>query len=205
MRLAKPTIKRLTIYKQFLLDMQNAGMRSIYSHQIAEKLGLTAAVVRKDLSQIEAPGAINEGYAVDELINRITTILGTGKHQKVVIFGAGNIGRALLGHMDGFLSKGFIIAKAFDSDPHKQHKTIAGIECLPLKAAPDYIKKNRIKMAILAVPKETVDALANDLVQYGIRCFLNFTPKRLTLPPDVFCESVDFSRELEKLSYHINN
>jgi redox-sensing transcriptional repressor len=205
MKLSKPSIKRLSIYKQFLLDIENTGIKSIYSHQIAEKLELTAAIVRKDLSKIGAKGAINEGYNVEALIKEITKILGTSKLQKVILFGAGNIGKAILGHKAGFLGKGFDLVQVYDSDPKKIGKTYAGFKCRSDAKAFNYIKSSGIKIAILAVSKENSQTLANELVKAGITCFLNFSPKRLELPGRVFCESVDFARELEKLSYHINN
>jgi len=204
MNLPNPTIKRLVVYRRHLEDLQKNNIGSIYSHDLADQLDLTAAVVRKDISLLGNYGDINDGYNIGKLIEKLTDVLGTNKKKKVVLFGVGNIGKALLGFKNGFEARGFVLDKVFDVDPKKIGATYSDIKCLSLDQAEDYIKKEKIKMAILAVPRDGVEALVEKLIKAGIKSFLNFVPQRLTLPEGIHCVSVDFAMELEKLSFYVN-
>ena len=114
MTIPTPTIKRLIVYRRHLEKLQKENVESIYSHDLADQLGLTAAIIRKDISTLGSLGDINEGYNVEQLKEKINSILGTNKTKKIVLIGAGNIGKALLGYK-GFSDRGFDIVKVFDN------------------------------------------------------------------------------------------
>lgn len=201
----RPTIKRLVLYKRLLEDLDNHNTTNVYSYTLAKQLGLNAAIIRKDISMLGSFGNINSGYNVKNLIKKLTEVLYTNKIQKVILIGLGNIGKALLGSKEEYISRGFDICKVFDKDQNKTGKTYNGIECLDIKDAYEYIKSKNIKIAILAIQKEGLDNLVTTLIDSGINSFLNFVPQKIQIPKDIHCESIDFTMKLEELSYYMNH
>lgn len=198
------TIERLTLYLRFFKRIKAQGIVNIFSHQLAEHLGITAHVIRKDLSQFGQFGNISSGYNVEEMIKYLSAILGVDKKQEIIIIGAGNLGRALLGYK-GFETYGFYISAIFDIDESKTNRVISGVRCYSMSEIDKFIKDNKITVAILAVPATTAQAVAEKIVNAGIKGILNFSPLMLKLPENVRLIDVDFVSKLETLSYYVKN
>ncbi len=198
------TIERLTVYLRFFKRIKAIGIQSIFSHQLADHLSISAHVIRKDLSQFGQFGNISSGYNVDEMIRRLSEILGVDKSQEIIIIGAGNLGRALLGYK-GFESYGFTIKAVFDTDDTKVNRVLSGIRCYHINEIENFIKENEIKLAVVAVPANAAQTVADLIIKAGIKGILNFSPILLKLPETVKLIDVDFVSKLETLSYYIKN
>lgn len=195
------TIERLTIYLRFLKRLKSQNIDNIFSHELADKIGISVYNIRKDISQFGQFGKINSGYNVNELIDTLSDILGVDKNQDVVIVGAGNVGRALMGY-NGFLDYGFNIKAVFDSDENKINRVISGIRCYAIGEIEKVVKENNIKLGIICVPAYAAQNAADTLVQAGIVGVLNFASVILKLPEHVKLIEVNFISKLETLSYY---
>jgi redox-sensing transcriptional repressor len=198
-----PAVRRLSLYLRQLEAFQRKDRRTISSKQLGESLGLTDAQVRKDLAYFGQFGHPGIGYRVDDLIAQVRRILGTDKTWNVLLVGAGNLGRALVAYR-GFKNKGFNLVAVFDNDPAKIGKRIGTFVIQPLSELEVTISSHAIKFAIMTVPAEVAQDVADDLVAAGIRGLLNFAPVSLQLPPQVALNAVDLAVSLEQLSFQVN-
>ena len=197
------SVRRLSLYLRQLEAFKKKDRRTISSKQLGESLGLTDAQVRKDLTYFGQFGHPGIGYRIDELIPHIRRVLGTDKTWSVLLVGAGNLGRALIAYK-GFERKGFRLAAVFDADPAKVSKKLANFRIQPLAELPETIAQNSIRLAIIAVPADFAQDVADTLVAAGIRGILNFAPVSLAVPPEVGVASVDLAVQLEQLSFQVN-
>src|SRR3954469_6974283 len=198
-----PAVKRLSLYLRQLETFKRKDRRTISSKQLGESLGLTDAQVRKDLAYFGPFRHPGIGYRVDELISQVKHILGTDKTWNVLIVGAGNLGRALMAYQ-GFDAKGFRLVAVFDNDPTKTGKKQGNFTVQPLTEVADSIRKQNIRLAILAVPADFAQDVADQLVAAGIRGLLNFAPVSLNVPADVALNAVDLAVQLEQISFQVS-
>ncbi len=192
----KPLLAQLESFKR-------KDRRTISSKQLGESLGLTDAQVRKDLTYFGQFGHPGIGYRVDELINEVRHILGTDKVWNVILIGAGNLGRALTTYK-GFNAKGFALVAVFDNDPTKVGRKIGPFQIQPLVELAATVQKHAVKLAVMAVPADNAQDVADQLVDAGIRGLLNFAPVSLSVPKDVALNAVDLAVQLEQLSFQVN-
>ena len=198
-----PAVRRLSLYLRQLETFKRKDRRTISSKQLGESLGLTDAQVRKDLAYFGQFGHPGIGYRVDELIGQVKHILGTDKAWNVLLVGAGNLGRAL-GAYRGFNAKGFNVVAVFDNDPAKVGKKLDQFTVQPLSEIPATVQKLGIRLAILGVPADAAQEVADQLVAAGIRGLLNFAPVSISVPRDVALSTVDVAVQLEQLSFQVN-
>jgi redox-sensing transcriptional repressor len=197
-----PAVRRLSLYLRQLESLHRAGRTTVSSKQLGESLGLTDAQVRKDLAYFGQFGHPGIGYRVDDLIGQVRRILGTDKTWNVILVGAGNLGRALSAYR-GFEAKGFRLIAVFDNDPGKVGRRLGPLTIQPLTELADTITRESVKLAILAVPAEQAQPLADQLIDAGVRGLLNFAPVSLTVPPHVAMNAVDLAVQLEQLSFQV--
>lgn len=198
-----PAVRRLSLYLRQLDAFRRKDRRTISSKQLGESLGLTDAQVRKDLAYFGQFGHPGIGYRVDDLIHQLRRILGTDRTWNVLLVGAGNIGKALSSYK-GFNSKGFKLVAVFDNDPSKVGKKLGPFSIQPFDELDKTVAQYSIKLAILAVPADAAQDVADKVVAAGVRGVLNFAPCSLTVPPDVALNSVDVAVALEQLSFQVN-
>ncbi len=198
-----PAVYRLSFYLRQLEAFRHLNRNTISSKQLGEALGYTDAQVRKDLAYFGQFGHPGIGYRVEELIARLKKILGTDKDCHALLVGVGNLGRALLTYK-GFPRKGFHLVAAFDSDPGKIGRRYGELEIQAMSEIVRAVGTLRIRMAIVAVPPESAQDAVNQLVKAGIRGILNFAAVSLTVPEDVFVQSVDLALQLEQLSFRMS-
>jgi redox-sensing transcriptional repressor len=141
---------------------------------------------------------------VSELSGRIAGELGTSRLQPVILVGVGNLGLALLSYR-GFEKEGFEIISAFDIDPRRRREKQVSQSILDMTALPEFVSQNKIRMAILSVPADAAQEVANILVRCGIVGILNFSPIVLHVPEEVMVNNVNLAIELENLSYFIQD
>jgi redox-sensing transcriptional repressor len=200
-----PAVRRLSLYLRELEPLLAAGRETISSRELGKSLGYTDAQVRKDLACFGQFGHPGIGYRVSELIARIRSILGTDRMWKAMVVGTGNLGQALVSYR-GFLKKGFQIVAAIDNDPNRIGQQIGGspgMEVRPFERVADIVRELGVELAILAVPAEVAQRVADRLVEAGVKGILNFAPTSITVPERVPLASVDLSVHLEQLAFKI--
>ena len=203
-KVPKNSILRLSLYLRELTRLEKEDKRTVSSQELAEITDLTDTQVRKDLSYVGQFGISGTGYEVTPLKEAIKRVLGQDRVWDVLLVGAGNLGTALLSY-PGFRQQGFIIKGAFDIDMRKLGQKINNVEISDIENIADFVKKENIKIALLAVPGFSAQKITDTLVSCGIKCILNFAPIILKVPEDVLVSNVDLSRELEIFSYFIKS
>ncbi len=199
-KVSEPTIGRLSLYLRLLMELSADGVVTVSSDDLAARSGTTAAQVRKDLSLFGTFGKRGLGYAVAELEGRLRGILGLEKRWGVALVGAGRIGAALFGY-DNFRSQGFTIEAVFDANPDRVGQRWNGVVVEPDCVMERLVADRGLEIAVIAVPAEAAQRVAERLVAAGVRGILNFAPTRLDLPSHVEVKTVDMSVEMEGLSY----
>ena len=202
-KIPRPTAKRLSLYLRELEARHEQGETTISSKQLGHALGLTDAQVRKDLACFGQFGHPGIGYAIEELIGRLRSILGTDRQWHAAVVGAGNIGRALMAY-GRFPRKGFQIVAVFDDDPAVVGREIAGHGVRPMADLQAIVREREVKIGIVAVPAEAAQDVADRLIEAGVTGILNFAPKRLDVKNAVSVVSVDFSVALEQLAFQVS-
>jgi redox-sensing transcriptional repressor len=185
--------------------LANRGEQIISSEGLAQIAGTNAAQLRKDLSYLGEFGTRGVGYEVDQLINEVSKWLGLIRDRKVIIVGLGRLGGALVGYQ-GFVQKGFRIVGAFDSDSAKVGTKIEGVTIKSIDELIDFSSSypNGIDIGIIATQAPSAQAVANLLVEAGIRAIINFAPVTIEVPEGVVVRQVDLSVELQILSYYLH-
>jgi redox-sensing transcriptional repressor len=196
-------VYRLSFYLRQLETFQRVEKHTISSKQLGEALGYTDAQVRKDLAYFGQFGHPGIGYKVEELIGQLRKILGTDKVWIVLLVGAGNLGRALIAYR-GFLRKGFRLAAIFDADPNKVGHAFGELTIESIDRMKEIVARDNIKVAIMSVPAEAAQRVADELVAAGVRGILNFAPVSVTVPAEVSVQGVDLAVQLEQLSFKMS-
>lgn len=200
----KAVVGRVSLYLRQLESFQRQGHTTISSSQLGAALAINNAQVRKDLAFFGQFGYPGIGYRIEELIAALRRILGIDRDWPLALVGLGNLGRALLKYR-GFRSRGFHIVALFDNDPQKVGKTHDGMVVEPLDAMPKVIAARNVSLAVLSVPAEAAQRVADQMVGCGILGILNFAPVPLTVPPSISVVAVDLSVQLEHLAYKVQN
>lgn len=198
-RIPDATVDRLPVYLRVLVDVAASGQSTVSSDELAERAGVNAAKVRKDLSHLGSYGTRGVGYDVEYLRFEITTQLGLGSASGVAIVGMGNLGRALANHA-GFRDRGFPVAALFDTDPAKIGTEVAGTTIRELGSLGD--GPEPIAIGIITTPPGVAQDVADRLVAADVRAILNFAPTVLTVPDEVTLRNVDLTLELQVLSFY---
>lgn len=202
MVIPKKTIYRLSIYHRCLLKVLENGHQTVSSSALAKAAGVKPAQLRRDISHVGQFGTRGLGYPAEELRTEIRDALGRERLQPVVLVGAGNLGSALLRY-DGFQKEGFEVVAAFDLNPGAAGHRGISVPLYPTGELDAFIKERTIRLAILCVPAETAQEVANELVHAGIQGILNFSPCVLQVPEKVIVNNVDLALELENVSFFI--
>lgn len=197
---SESTVRRLSVY---LRSLRRLDREVISSRQLAQESGTTPAQVRKDLSVFGSFGKRGSGYRAGELRDTLRDILGLERSWPVGLIGAGKIGTALLDYRD-LRRRGFHIAAAFDNDPEKVGRVLAGVAVKPMDRLEEVIRERGLVIGIIATPPDAAQETADRLVQAGLSGILNFAPVRLSVPPEVVLREVDVTLELEGLTFALS-
>jgi redox-sensing transcriptional repressor len=198
----RKTVYRLSLYYRALQRAKSNHIEMVSSAALAKAAGVKPTQLRKDLTYFGQFGTRGLGYNVDALSARLMEVLGTAHLQPVILVGAGNLGSALLKY-PGFAKEGFEVAAAFDAHPTRQRSKNFTIPVLPMSKLKEFSREQQVKMAILTVPANVAQEVANELIDAGIQAILNFAPIILQVPDNVVVNNVDLAIELENLSYFI--
>jgi redox-sensing transcriptional repressor len=197
------TTNRLSVYLRCLNALDASGVRTVSSQSLAEQFHLNAAQIRKDLAYFGEFGVRGVGYYVKELRRHLRQILGIDRGVCVAIMGAGNLGLALADY-PGFREEGFEIVALFDTAREKiGHRSKAGVPIYDVRDLRKVVRRERIRIAVIAVPTGAVQAVVNTVVAAGIKAVLNFSPGAIRVPDGVKLKSMDLTVSLESLSFFL--
>lgn len=196
-------IGRLPIYLRALQQLSDKGMLTTSSQELGEIIGISAAQIRKDISQFGEFGKQGTGYSVPFLIERLRDILKVDRNWEVVVVGMGDIGHALARY-NGFANRGFHINMVFDNDPKKIGQTVGNYEIYDSASLPEKLKQSKIKIAMLTVPATAAQETADLLVKAGIKAILNYAPISLNVPRGVHVQYIDPVTHLQRMTYYLD-
>lgn len=196
-------VGRLPLYLRTLQRMMHEGRQVTSSQELGERLGISAAQIRKDLSQFGEFGKQGTGYSIDYLTSQLQKILRVDRVWDVLVVGAGDVGHALARYQ-GFKNRGFRITMVFDSDPEKIGERIGEFVILDIATLIPTIKGAGIKIAMLAVPASHAQEVTNKLIEAGVTEILNYAPININVSNDVHVEYNDPVIQLQKMSYHLD-
>ena len=201
-RIPSETVRRLPGYLRALVFLSEQGRQRISSRTLADLVGANPWQVRKDFSYFGEFGTRGVGYEVEELTQHIRKILKLDVVQKAALVGVGNVGSAVLTH-PGFRLYGFDIAAAFDVNPKKVGRKIDRVVIEDISRL-QTLKKRRIRLGIIAVPRNAAQETADRLVGAGIKGILNFSPRYITVPKRVKVITIDIAMDLARLPYYVS-
>jgi redox-sensing transcriptional repressor len=196
-------IGRLPVYLRALQQLSEKGILTTSSQELGEIIGISAAQIRKDISQFGEFGKQGTGYSVPFLIERLRDILKVDRVWEVVIVGMGDIGHALARY-NGFTNRGFHINMVFDNDPEKIGQKAGDYEILDTAKIAEKVKQNKIKIAMLTVPAASAQEMADQLVKAGVRAILNYAPTSLNVPSHVHVQYIDPATHLQRMTYYLD-
>jgi redox-sensing transcriptional repressor len=195
-------IGRLPIYLRALQRMLGEGRRLTSSQELGERLGISAAQIRKDLSQFGEFGKQGTGYSIEFLSEQILNILKVNQVWEMVVVGAGDIGSAIARYQ-GFTNRGFKVTMLFDNDPEKVGQTIGPFTVQNITDLEESIQQAGIKIAMIATPSAAAQGVADRLVSARVKAILNYAPISLNVPEDVHVQYIDPVIHLQRMTYYL--
>jgi redox-sensing transcriptional repressor len=175
---------RLSRYLQVLTQAKKMGKDRISSQEIAEYTNINATQIRRDLSAFGRFGKRGVGYSVDSLLAEIRKILRTQGQHNIALVGAGRLGAAIASSPI-FAEHGITIAAAFDTDPEKVGTALGGVQVSPPESVDEIVRDRSIVVGVLAVPAESAQAAADQLVDAGVKIIFNYSTALIDTPADV--------------------
>lgn len=196
-------IGRLPIYLRALLRLAQEGREVTSSHELGQRLGISSAQIRKDLSHFGGFGKQGTGYQISYLIDQLKQVLKIDREWDVALVGAGDLGHAVANYR-GFSDRGFRIVSVFDSDPGKIGQPIGNLTVNPFSELESVIAARSIKVAMIAVPAQNAQDVADQLIKAGVRAILNYAPISLNVPSGVHVQYIDPVVHLQRMTYYLD-
>jgi redox-sensing transcriptional repressor len=195
-------IGRLPIYLRALQRMSDKGMKTTSSQELGDHVGISAAQIRKDISQFGEFGKQGTGYSIPYLLDKLREILKVDRVWDVALVGAGDMGHALARYQ-GFMNRGYNIVMIFDNDKGKVGEEIGDFTVEDTAVMVEKIKAAGVKIAMLTVPASSAQEVADKLVQAGVKGILNYAPISLNVPNNVKVQHIDPATHLQRMTYYI--
>ena len=197
-------IGRLPLYLRALTRLQQLGSDVTSSHELGKRLDISSAQIRKDLSHFGGFGKQGTGYQIEYLIDKLRQVLQVNQEWHVAVIGAGNLGNAISNY-HGFQDRGFEIVAVFDADASKIGTQVGDFVVQSMDTMQENIRENRIKIAMLAVPAEYAQSVADQLIEAGIKAILNYAPINISVPSDIQVQYIDPVTHLQHMTYYLSN
>jgi redox-sensing transcriptional repressor len=196
-------VRRLPRYYRYLSDLLKMDVTRISSKELSTRMGITASQIRQDLNCFGGFGQQGYGYNVEYLYNEIGNILGLSNKFQAIIVGAGRMGKALANY-ENFERRGFKLVGVFDVSPSLVGTDIKGMKIMHLDELEEFIKDNKVDVAMITVPYDQTPIVADRVARLGVKGLWNFSPMDLKLPYDIIIENVHLSDSLMVLGYKLN-
>lgn len=197
-------IGRLPVYLRALNLMLVEQCEYTSSHELGDRLGISSAQIRKDLSHFGEFGKQGTGYNVAYLHEQIRQILHVDREWSMAVVGAGDLGRAIV-HYRGFVPRGFRVVCVFDNNAERVGEEIAGLTVQSMDRLDEQLAANNVQVAMIAVPLEAAQDVADELVRAGVRAILNYAPITLSVPPDVQVQYIDPVVHLQHMTFYLKS
>lgn len=195
-------VGRLPVYLRALQRMSEKGMKTTSSQELGEHVGISAAQIRKDISQFGEFGKQGTGYSIQFLLDKLREILKVNRIWDVIIVGAGDMGHALANYQ-GFSNRGFKVVMVFDNDKNKVGQKVGEFHIEDTANLVEKVKAASVKVAMLTVPASAAQDVADKLVQAGVKAILNYAPISLNVPNNVKVQYIDPSTHLQRMTYYL--
>lgn len=195
-------IGRLPVYLRALQRMADNGLKTTSSQELGEHVGISAAQIRKDISQFGEFGKQGTGYSIAYLLDKLREILKVNRIWDVALIGAGDMGHALANY-PGFQNHGFHIAAIFDNSREKIGQKMGDFVIQDTSQMTESIKASNIKIAMLTVPATAAQSVTDKLIQAGVRAILNYAPINLNVPNTVKVQYIDPATHLQRMTYYL--
>ena len=195
-------VGRLPLYLRALQHLAQEGRQVTSSQELGERLGISPAQIRKDLSLFGEFGKQGTGYEIDYLVDQLRQILHITRIWDIVVVGAGDIGSAVARYQ-GFVNRGFAVKMIFDNNPQVIGTQIGNFTVQDNSQLGQVIQEQGIKIAMIAVPASQAQEVADKLVEVGIQAILNYAPISLNVPPEVRVQNIDPATHLQRMTYYI--
>lgn len=202
-RIPEGVIERLPAYLNILIQLRADGARTVSSARLGELTSVNPAQIRRDLTYFGSFGKRGVGYDISTLVERIQRILGSDHVHRLALVGAGNLGSAIAGY-NGLKQHGFVVTAIFDADPAKIGTRIGDIVVQDVAEIEDTLKKQQIRIGVVAVPPEAAQGVTDELARAGVRVVLNYTPVIVRVPEDVTLHNTDPVQELLHTLYYLS-
>lgn len=196
-------IGRLPLYLRALQRMEDQGSVVTSSQELGEWVGISAAQIRKDISQFGEFGKQGTGYNIKFLREKLREILKVNRIWDVAIIGMGDIGHGLARYQ-GFLDRGFRVRLAFDNNPEKIGLEIDGLVVQSIEKMVDAINEAEIKVAMVAVPADYAQDVADELAKTDVTAILNYAPICINVPEGVRVQYIDPATHLQWMTYYLD-
>lgn len=195
-------IGRLPIYLRTLNLLASEGREVTSSQELGEYLEISSAQIRKDLSHFGEFGKQGTGYNIPYLCKQLQKILNVDRIWSVVLVGAGSLGNAIANY-NGFESRGFRVAAIFDEDPQKIGKQIGNLTVEPMSILKQRLEEVDAQIAVIAVPVQAAQRVADRLIEAGITSILCYAPITLSVPVNVRTEYIDPVIHFQHMTYYL--
>ena len=202
-KISNAVIKRLPRYRRYLKELQKKGVDKISSKEFSQLIGYTASQIRQDLNSFGGFGQQGYGYNVDGLCNEISAILGLDQQYKMVVVGAGNLGRAIANHTS-YYKASFHIDSIFEINSDLIGSEINNIKVQDYENLVEYVEENKIDIGVICTTRDDAQEVADKLCFAGVRGIWNFAPLDIEVPEHVALENVHISDTLHSLAFHMN-
>jgi len=196
-------VSRLPVYLRALRRMQAREQQNTSSQELGEQVGISAAQIRKDLSQFGEFGKQGTGYNIVFLIGKLCEILQVEHVWDVALVGMGDMGHALARYQ-GFHDRGFRVTMVFDNDPAKVGEKVGGFVIQDTREMGPAIRKANIRVAMVCVPASVAQTVTNQLVEAGVKAILNYAPVSVSVPAGVRVQYLDPSIGLQRMTYYLD-
>ncbi|NBJ71569.1 redox-sensing transcriptional repressor Rex [Roseburia sp. 1XD42-34] len=201
-KIPQATAKRLPLYYRFINNLNHQGKKRVSSKELSDAVKVDSATIRRDFSYFGALGKKGYGYNVEYLLEFFRKTLDQDETTDVALIGVGNLGTAFL-HYNFMKNNNIAIKMAFDSDPKKVGTTISDVPVYHIEELDE--KLGDIQVAILTIPASEAQSMADHLIGQGVEGILNFTPARITVPPNIRVHHIDLAVELQALVYFLKH
>jgi redox-sensing transcriptional repressor len=201
-KLPDPVVRRLPRYLIGAQELRAAGATWVSSVELGRALGLTSSTVRQDLSHLDVEGVAKRGYEIAKLASALTRTLRADREHRVVLVGAGFLGRAIALHGD-LMRYGFEVAAVMDVNPEVIGTSVGRLTVQPMSALSNAVKRENIDIGVIAVPAEEAQAVADALVATGVSALLNLALVQLRVPETVQVVEERIVVSLQELAYRL--
>ena len=203
-RISKAVIKRLPRYRRYLGELKKKGIEKISSKDLSELIGYTASQIRQDLNNFGGFGQQGYGYSVENLYDEIGQILGLDKTYKMIIIGYGRLGQAMANYIKNN-EPNFDIVGIFDIRQIVEGVDFPGAQVMTCKSIGSFVRDEKVDIAVITVPQEKAQIVADTVSDAGIKGIWNFTAVDLELPQDVMVENIHMADSLHALAYYMKD